>query len=155
MKKITLLAVGLVLVVIGLGFFLMFRRANVQNTKQDETALPSQQSKIEEGNVTVENGFSENGVRIVSVDALEYAFTPININVKQGETIKLTLNNTGSMEHDLVIDELNVNTGPVGPGSQITVEFKVTESGSYEFYCSISNHRSLGMKGSFNVAATE
>lgn len=53
--------------------------------------------------------------------------------------------------HDFVIDELNVKTKIVKDGESETVEFTPDQTGTFEFYCSVGQHRQMGMKGTLIV----
>lgn len=98
----------------------------------------------------------ELGIVKVTVEGKAYSFTPSTITVSEGDKVRLTFKNTGSVSHDFVIDELDVNTGLVSPGSSITVEFDAPRDDlnvvlSYEFYCSVPGHKEAGMKGTLVV----
>jgi plastocyanin len=85
-----------------------------------------------------------------TIEAVNFEYTPNEISGKPGETITVTINGSG---HDFVIDELDVSTG-VFFGSR-TVSIKIPEDAEpgdeYEFYCSVSNHRAMGMVGTLVV----
>ena len=98
----------------------------------------------------------ESDIVKVTVEGKAYSFTPSTITVSEGDKVRLTFKNTGSVSHDFVIDELDVNTGLVSPGSSITVEFDAPRDDlnvvlSYEFYCSVPGHKEAGMKGTLVV----
>lgn len=95
----------------------------------------------EEGEAMVEE------VREVSVEGDEYAFSPPSLILAAGETVRLTFTNNGSFPHNLTIDELGVATKTILGGQSDTVEFTVEETGVYTYYCSVGNHRALGMEG--------
>lgn len=82
----------------------------------------------------------------------EYSFSPSSFSAKPGQKVEITLKNSGSMEHDFRITELGVNSGLIGAGETKTVTFTVpTTQKSYEYFCSLSNHRAMGMKGTLTV----
>lgn len=87
----------------------------------------------------------------VSVGAKEFSFTPSKITVDAGSKVRLTLENSGNVSHDFVIDELDVTTTLVSPGDSETIDFTVSKAGSYEFYCSIPGHKEAGMAGTLVV----
>lgn len=68
-----------------------------------------------------------------------------------GEKVKLIFRDTGKMKHNLVIDELEVSTKTVGAGKEDTVIFTASKAGDFEFYCSVGNHRQLGMEGRVTI----
>lgn len=88
-------------------------------------------------------------VREFTIEGSNFAFAPSTLSVKKGETIRITFKNTGGF-HDLVIDEFNVRTKQIQPGEE-TVEFVADKAGSFEYYCSVGQHRAMGMKGTLTV----
>jgi uncharacterized cupredoxin-like copper-binding protein len=114
----------------------------------------------------------------ITVEATEFAYNPITITVSAGEPITLKLKNSGSVEHDFVIEEINVSnvaaseTGPAEhhqmdhesdydlhffakAGETATLQFIALEPGTYEIFCSIAGHKDAGMVGQLVVAARE
>jgi plastocyanin len=51
-----------------------------------------------------------------------------------------------------VIDEFNVKPKQIGANAEDSVEFTADKTGSFEFYCSVGNHREMGMKGTLVVS---
>lgn len=49
--------------------------------------------------------------------------------------------------HDFVIDELNIRTKRIAGGESDSVTFTADKTGAFEYYCSVGNHREMGMKG--------
>jgi uncharacterized cupredoxin-like copper-binding protein len=101
-------------------------------------------------------------------------FSPANMTVKAGETIKFVLNNTGKVKHEFVLgkdkelkehyqqmlkfphmehDEPNMVT--VEPGKTGIVIWTFTKEGSVAFACLLPGHYDAGMKGSVAVSATK
>lgn len=89
--------------------------------------------------------------REVKVKGNEFSFSPQTLTVNKGEKIRMTFENKGSLSHDLTIDELGVSTATVIVGQEDTIEFTVEDVGTYTFYCSIGNHKELGMEGELIV----
>ncbi|TSC88709.1 MAG: plastocyanin [Microgenomates group bacterium Gr01-1014_5] len=88
---------------------------------------------------------------IISVSGSEYNFTPKSINLEAGKSVKVVYKNTGTLPHDLVISELGVRTKVIGGGKEDTITFTPDKSGIYTFFCSVGNHRQLGMEGAVTV----
>lgn len=84
------------------------------------------------------------------VEAKNFSFSPATITVKKGDTVSLTLKNMGGT-HNLKIDEYEVTTQKINDGQEDTVVFVADKTGSFEYYCSVGNHRSLGVKGTLIV----
>lgn len=88
----------------------------------------------------------DTGVNVVSIEGGMYYFRPDVIRAKKGEKIKVTLTSAGG-NHNFVIDEFDAKTQRVGTGESTSVEFTPDKTGTFEFYCSVANHRQMGMKG--------
>jgi cytochrome c oxidase subunit 2 len=97
-----------------------------------------------------EKSSSSSAEKEITVEGGAFYFKPNEIKVKKGEKVKLTFTNAGGM-HDFVVDELNVKTDVIGSGKSTTVEFTPDKTGTFEFYCSVGNHRQMGMKGKITV----
>ena len=85
-----------------------------------------------------------------TVDGDNFKFLPNAMTVKKGDTVKITFKNTGGV-HDLKIDEFGVATAKLAGGQEETVTFVADKAGTFEYYCSIGNHRQMGMKGTLTV----
>ena len=89
----------------------------------------------------------------LSVDANEpFAFAPSNLTVSAGQTVRLTLNNKGAIDHDLTVRGLDATTGLVATGASKVLTFTPTVAGSYEYYCAVPGHEAAGMKGTLTVS---
>lgn len=82
----------------------------------------------------------------VTLTARNFTFGQEEIRVSVGDTVRVTINDAQGT-HDFVIDELRVKTGIIASGGSETVEFVAEKAGSYNYYCSVGNHRKLGMEG--------
>lgn len=94
---------------------------------------------------------TEGEVREIVITGNEYSFSPKAISLTAGETVKITFKNTGNLPHNLVITELGVSTDEILGGKEDSVTVTVKKTGMYTFFCSISNHRQLGMEGKVEV----
>ena len=84
----------------------------------------------------------------ILVGANEYAFDPAQITAPAGK-VTFDLKNTGSMQHDLAIDEPEFKvTALPGQTKSGTVEL---EAGTYPIYCTIAGHKAAGMEGTLTV----
>jgi nitrite reductase (NO-forming) len=79
----------------------------------------------------------------VDMTMKEYRFTPSTVRVPVGEKLVINLSNTGTMLHDLVLDN-GATSGSVKPGQSVTVNVGVI-TGDLNGWCSIPGHRQLGM----------
>lgn len=74
------------------------------------------------------------------------------LTANPGDVVKITLINGDGMLHDIVIDELNVQSKVfAGPGEQDSVTFAADKVGEYVYYCSVPGHRQGGMWGKLIV----
>lgn len=111
------------------------------------TATPSASaspSAMVEGMQSSES--ATTGVKEFTVEGSSFKFAPSTITVSKGDIVKITFNNTAGI-HDFVIDELGVKTPVLQSGKQAVVEFTADKAGQFEYYCSVGNHRAMGMKG--------
>lgn len=93
---------------------------------------------------------TEVSVKEFTVIGQNFSFAPATITVNKGDTVKITFQNAGGT-HDWRLDEFNVKTKVLNGGQQETVEFVASQTGSFEYYCSIGNHRAMGMVGTLMV----
>ena len=87
---------------------------------------------------------------VINVTAENFKFMPETITVKVGSKVKINFESTLGF-HDFVVDEFNVKTTQVNTGGTTTVEFVASKVGTFEYYCSVGNHRAQGMVGKFVV----
>jgi len=92
----------------------------------------------------------ESGDVSIEVEGGSFYFKPNEIRVKVGDRVKITLNSVSIM-HDFVIDELNVKSATAPAGQSTTVEFMADKTGTFEYYCSVGNHRAQGQIGKLIV----
>ncbi len=79
-----------------------------------------------------------------------FKFSPNTFTVKKGDRVKVTYTNGGGT-HDFRIDGYNVGTKVLQKDVSESFEFVADKAGSFEFYCSVGNHRAMGMKGTLTV----
>ena len=100
----------------------------------------------------------------------------INLEVKAGEMVEVTLHNEGVLEHDFSIMEIphtgdvmaeepesgmehdmsNLSMEPeihvAAPvGESLSVAFTPSTPGEYEFFCTVAGHKEAGMVGTLVV----
>ncbi len=100
------------------------------------------------------NGTSEMevaGIRDFTVEGTPFAFAPKTMEVKVGETVRITFVNKEGF-HDLVIDEFaGARTKQLKAGESETIVFVADKAGTFEYYCSVGDHRVMGMVGTLTV----
>lgn len=111
--------------------------------------------------------------RTVTVDMTDaMRFNPANVAVKQGETIRFVVKNSGQVKHEFVLgtekelkehyelmkkfpemEHSDPNMVTVAPGKTGEVIWQFTQSGTVDFACLQPGHYDAGMKGAVSVAA--
>lgn len=141
-----LVAFGVLIAVFVVGFgFVYFGGAKPGRTPVSSPS-PAAVSLTSE-NITAQEG----EVREITVEGDEYKFNPGELSFNKGEKVKLTFTNTGKLPHNLTIDELGVATDTIPGGKSTMLEFTVGKTGTFKSYCSVGNHRALGMEGDVGV----
>ncbi len=115
--------------------------------------LPNNPPVTEQGNTSQENPQTNSATSTVKefgVVGNNFSFSPSNIKVKRGDTVRIVFQSQGG-NHDWVIDEFAARTRVLNSGQSETIEFVADESGSFEYYCSVGTHRQMGMKGTLVV----
>jgi uncharacterized cupredoxin-like copper-binding protein len=123
-------------------------------------------------------GASGQPVTEITVEAADFTYDPVSITVPVGQAVTLTLKNTGAVEHDFVVDKINVtdveasDTGSAAhhqmgdapeydlhffarAGETAVLQFTALEPGKYEIFCSVEGHKEAGMIGELIVATQE
>lgn len=81
----------------------------------------------------------------------EFKFEPATITAKQGQPLRLTLQNAGTVVHDFVAADLEATSPKVQPGQSTNFEFTPSKTGSFRFICTEPGHEAAGMTGTLNV----
>jgi uncharacterized cupredoxin-like copper-binding protein len=98
-------------------------------------------------------------------------FTPASVNVRQNETIRFVVKNTGKLKHELVLGTLaalkehaammqkfpemehdDPNAVTVEPGRTGSLVWQFTRAGTFDFACLVPGHFEAGMKGRIAVS---
>ena len=75
------------------------------------------------------------------------------LQAKVGDIVTLNLTSGEGAEHNLVIPDLNVDSGHVvGQGKTVSVTFGIDQAGTFSYYCDLPGHRQAGMEGVLEVA---
>ncbi len=119
-----------------------------------------------------EPGKAAQATRTVNVDMTDnMRFTPSEISVKQGETVRIVVKNSGAVKHELVLgtpeelkehyammlkmpgmEHADDNMVSVAPGKTGEIVWRFTKVGKVDFACLQPGHYDAGMKGLVNVA---
>lgn len=116
-------------------------------------------------------GSLKKATRTITVDMSDsMRFTPGDITVKQGETIRFVVRNKGKLMHEMVIgtmDELKAHgelmkkhptmehdepfMSHVSPGKKENLVWQFTNVGEFYYACLVSGHFEAGMTGKITV----
>lgn len=120
-------------------------------------------------------GKAAQATRTVTIQMTDnMRFTPAQVAVRQGETVRFILRNSGRVKHEFVLgtprelkehyammmkmpemehaDENRVTVAPDGTGEVI---WQFTKAGKVDFACLQPGHYDAGMKGLVKVARTQ
>ncbi|MES2470810.1 MAG: cupredoxin domain-containing protein [Patescibacteria group bacterium] len=161
MNKNTSIIVVVVILIILLGIWLANRNDypdtdnDLQNVpaatnSNNNTGTPGTVNTVTTTSTTTVTTGVPVGTKAFTVAATNFKFQPVEMRVKQGDRVRVTLDNqTG--RHDFVLDEFNARTAVLDGGQQQTIEFVADKKGTFEYYCSVGTHRQMGMKGNLIV----
>ncbi len=105
---------------------------------------------------------ADGPVTELTVAANEFAFDPATVQMVVGEELTVTMDNTGSVEHEWVLlnegiritdeaefseDMVLAGTERVQGGESSTVSFTLDAAGTYQVVCMVSGHLAAGMQG--------
>ena len=135
--------IGVVVIgVLLLGGYALFANRGADLSTQ---VVPTQTPQVTQKTVasTPTSSPISGDVKEFTMTAKKFEFSPASISVKEGDKVKLTINNL-DVPHGFAIDELAIKKDlPVGTS---TVEFTASKKGNFRFYCSLfcgSGHREM------------
>lgn len=120
------------------------------NTMINESTSQTLGEETRNDNAIVAEGVSFGGIKQGTIEASNFKFTPDAISVNQGDTIIITVKSVQGL-HDFVIDELDVKSKTLTQGESEEITFVATKKGTFQFYSSVGQHRSMGMVGTIVV----
>ena len=170
------IGIVLVLIVLGAGIWFLWQgstpaenmkpmgeageEANHMDTEADgamgeDSAMSPKPDAMEEPEVMEETSeapeeTNEATTRVFDMDGFNFGYSVTEMRVKEGDTVTVNLTSTDGV-HDWVVDEFEAATGRVNTGGATSVTFVASAAGTYEYYCSVGNHRQLGMVGTLIV----
>lgn len=149
-----MVVIGVIVIVAILGavaFFMTQRGTTTTETPSTQDTMEAVPTQSTSGESTEDHSMeAEGNVVTIEVDGANFKFTPATISVNQGDTVKVVFTSTQGF-HDFVIDEFDVKTKQLGQGTSEEVTFVADQAGTFEFYCSVGNHRAQGMVGTLTV----
>lgn len=88
--------------------------------------------------------------KVFNLEAFSFGFDTKEIRVKKGDRVTINLSVVDGF-HDWVVNEFSAATEQVRAGGLTSVTFVADKVGTFEYYCSVGNHRALGMVGKLIV----
>ncbi len=163
-KNLIIVLVVVVLLLIGGYFFMsnntsedvviedsdsMMMEDNQPTTFEDNSMLEDDTSGSEE--TMGEEDSTVEGLAEIKMVGEDFSFDPDSFTVKAGQEVTVTLT-SNDMEHDFVLEDLDVQTETIEEGETGSVTFTAPEEpGEYTYYCSVGDHRAMGMVGTMIV----
>lgn len=139
-----------ILAALGIAGWMFYNQSQTKTeSTSNELATPGPTAVVTEATPTTAV-MEVDGVKVIEIEGGSFYFKPNEIRVKVGDKVKVTLKAVDMM-HDFVIDELDVKTEVTKSGSTSSVEFTADTAGTFEFYCSVGEHRLRGMVGKLIV----
>jgi uncharacterized cupredoxin-like copper-binding protein len=112
----------------------------------------------------------------ITVELKDFSYGPSSITIPAGQPVILTINNTGLVEHDFVVEKINVTDvitedsgsehhmhdmdsstydlhASTGAGQTNVLQFTALEPGTYKIFCSVGGHIEAGMVGELVVVS--
>jgi plastocyanin len=130
------------IIVIG-GVWYSLARPAAAPTAEQSTEVTTQVPSEKSTNVATDIAAA---VQEVVVTGSSFAFDPKEIRVTEGTRVRVVFKNSGGT-HDFVLDEFNARTNVLKSGETQTIEFVADKKGTFEYYCSVGEHRQMGMVG--------
>jgi uncharacterized cupredoxin-like copper-binding protein len=90
------------------------------------------------------------GGNAAMVHTVDLGFEPNEFSIPANTDVTVTIENMGALQHDFVIDDLDVKSDLIDGGDSTTVTINA-DAGTYEFYCSVPGHKQAGMVGTLTV----
>lgn len=135
---------------------------------KDKNAIVKKEQK--EWGIAGDAGNVKRTITLTMSDMMR--FTPDKIVVKEGETVRISLKNTGKILHEMVIGtkkELDEHAAlmvkfpemehdepymaHIPPGKTGAIVWTFNRAGNFDFACLIAGHYQAGMVGTIKVAA--
>jgi len=91
-------------------------------------------------------------IKVFNISGENFKFSLTEITVNKGDTVKINFTSASGF-HDWTIDEFKVATKQLnsGDGGADSVTFVADKAGTFEYYCSVGQHRAAGMVGKLIV----
>lgn len=123
---------------------------NGSGIEENDTVAEEEMTGSEDGNTGTETETQEPESVTIDVTGENFDLSEEEIRIKKGTRVTINFTSTDGF-HDWTIDEFSASTERVNTGGTTSVTFVADTAGTFPFYCSVGNHRQLGMEGSLIV----
>jgi nitrosocyanin len=103
-----------------------------------------------EDNRIKSDGVTMGDIKQIEITASNFKFEPDSFTVNVGDTVTISFKNTEGF-HDFAIDEFKVKSKTIEAGAVEQITFVADKKGTFQFYCSIGQHKAMGMVGTLVV----
>jgi len=148
MKNTNLILIGIVvLVVIGGGAYyaMSMNKTGTPGSSFMNGSEPSGNADNSKDEVTA-SAASLEVKGAYTVVATNFSYDVKQMKVKKGVPVTVTFKNSEGY-HDWNLDEFNAHSQKIQSGQEEVVTFTPDKVGTFEYYCSVGNHRQMGMTG--------
>lgn len=154
-SKMPIIVIGVIVIIAIVGFVGM-KVLNKSAQPASDEAMENQKMTAE---ATVAPSVAPSGTvdaatttaeKVITMDAGSFYYSVKTITVKKGEKVKIVMTSRDMM-HDLNIDELGVKLPITKSGETNSIEFTADKVGTFEYYCSVGQHRKQGQVGKITV----
>ncbi len=152
-----MVAIIAILVILGLGLALVSGKKDT--TKAASNATPAvadadrdkgSDKMMAETESPITSAMVSSDTITVNVEAGAFYYKPTAMTVKKGQKVKIVMK-SADMMHDFIIDELGVKLPITKSGETNSVDFTPDKTGTFEYYCSVGQHRAKGQVGKITV----
>lgn len=120
------------------------------NDTMDENANMPAQDDTSAAPAPAPAAAPQGPTKTFNVSMANFSFDVKEMKVKKGDTVTVNVKNNEGF-HDWVIDDFNTRTKQLKAGESATVTFVADKTGTFEYYCSVGQHRKFGMVGKLIV----
>ena len=94
--------------------------------------------------------------KTIRVKETEFHIAPAQITISSTGSVTFDATNAGKIDHALELEGNSVEQkiGTISPGSSGKLTVTLSKKGTYELYCPIDNHRTMGMQATVVVGGS-
>ena len=119
---------------------------------QSQTPSQSPADVIADTEYTLTTGLADGKMAFIGVGGDIDGIVNPHLKANPGDTIKLTLINGDGVQHDWALEDLGYKTDAVNEqGAASVTVFRIEESGTYTYYCTVPGHKQAGMVGELSI----